>query len=336
MNELPLIATTMGDPAGIGPEVLAKAAAVSDVRREVIPWVFGDPSVLEAVIRACRLELSVVECSDAAAARSAGVGTVPVLPLSRIPWRPGEPSPESDRAQLDFVEEAVRRLKTAEVGAMTTAPVHKLALHRAGCPFAGHTDLLGARFDVAQPVMMLAGPSLRVVPLTVHVPIREVPSLVTPERLETTIRVVHESFRRDFALDRPRIAVAGLNPHAGEAGMFGDEDRNVIEPVIQRLASEGLDAQGPFSADSIFKRAADGEFDVVLGMYHDQALIPLKLLDFDRAVNVTLGLPVIRTSVDHGTAYDIAGEGVASAGSMIEALRLSGRMVRARRRAARP
>jgi 4-hydroxythreonine-4-phosphate dehydrogenase len=182
--------------------------------------------------------------------------------------------------------------------------------------------------------MMVAGPSLSVVPLTVHLPLAQVPTRISTELLLETLEVVHAALQRDFGVPRPRIAVAGLNPHAGEGGMFGDEEPRLIEPALEFARSKGILALGPFPADTIFRRAAGGEFDVVIGMYHDQCLIPVKLLDFDRAVNVTLGLSILRTSVDHGTAYDIAGRGVASATSMLAALELACRMCRSRRSAA--
>jgi 4-hydroxythreonine-4-phosphate dehydrogenase len=209
--------------------------------------------------------------------------------------------------------------------------VHKLSLRRAGVAAPGHTELLGQLSGVPAPVMLLAGPTLKVVPVTAHVPLRAVPDLITESGLRHTLRVTADAFRTFFDTPRPRLAVAGLNPHAGDGGLFGDEEDRVLRPAIEAARREGIEVDGPLPGDSVFHRATTGEFDAVVGMYHDQALIPLKLLDFDHAVNVTLGLPLIRTSVDHGTAYDIAGRGVAAASSMIAALRLAGRMVRSRR-----
>ncbi len=328
-----LLAVSMGDPVGIGPEVLAKAATVADVWDGARLVVFGDARVLRKAGRDLAIDVEVVEVTDPLQALEQGrrgrLPVVAVTPGLETDW--GQPTKETDAAQLAYVEAALRSVQSGAAHALTTGPINKTAIHRAGSRFSGHTDMLGHWFGVEHPVMMLAGPSLKVIPLTVHVALRDVPRLITPARLSSTIDLAHETFRRFFGHPRPRVAVAGLNPHAGEEGIFGDEEAQVIGPAIEAGRGRGIDVRGPFSADSIFHRATAGEFDVVIGMYHDQALIPLKLLDFDHAVNVTLGLPIVRTSVDHGTAYDIAGQGVASASSMIEALRLAARMAGTRR-----
>jgi 4-hydroxythreonine-4-phosphate dehydrogenase len=329
----PLVAVTMGDPVGIGPEVVVKAASVADVNRDARMVVIGDPGVLRkaAVEASLSIELCVVPAVEQA--HEAPEGSLPVLALSELKahdW--GRPDEGSDRAQLAYIEAAVDALKRGALSAMATAPISKSAIHRAGSRFAGHTDLLGASFHTASPVMMLAGPSLKVIPLTIHIPLRDVPQYVQRERVAHAVMTADAAFKRYFAHPHPRIGVAGLNPHAGEEGMFGDEEALHISPAVAECRDRGVDVRGPYPGDSVFHRALNGEFDVVIGMYHDQALIPLKLLDFDQGVNVTLGLPVIRTSVDHGTAYDIAGQGVASAHSMIEAIRMAAQMVRAERK----
>ncbi|MEM1025509.1 MAG: 4-hydroxythreonine-4-phosphate dehydrogenase PdxA [Myxococcota bacterium] len=326
MANEPVIAVTMGDPCGIGPEVVVKAASVAPIRRAARIKIFGDWSLLERTARELGLQVPLVQASGGSDADEVLVESGPEL--EGHAW--GQPSPSTDAAQLAYIEAACQALEADTVGAVVTAPISKTSIHRAGSPFSGHTDLLGARFGGGRPVMMLAGPSLKVIPLTVHVPLTEVPSLVTADGLRHAIRVADACFRRDFGIPRPRIAVAGLNPHAGEGGMFGLEEQTTLVPAIQAEQKAGIEVRGPFPADTVFHRATRGEFEVVIGMYHDQALTPLKLLDFDRAVNVTLGLPIIRTSVDHGTAYDIAGQGVASAQSMVEALSLATRMVRTR------
>jgi len=323
----PVIAVTMGDPCGIGPEVVVKAASVAPVRRAARLRVFGDIDVLRRTAESLQLDVPMV-AADGPVDGDA-VGVVPGPELDGHVW--GAPNPSTDAAQVAYIEAACRALETGTASALVTAPISKSAIHRAGSVFSGHTDMLGARFGGGPPVMMLAGPSLKVIPLTVHVPLSEVPTLVTEEGLRHAIRVADACFRRDFAVARPRVAVAGLNPHAGEGGMFGDEEATTIVPAIRAEREAGIDVRGPFPADTVFHRATRGEFEVVIGMYHDQALTPLKLLDFDRAVNATLGLPIIRTSVDHGTAYDIAGQGVASAQSMVEAIQLATRMVHGRR-----
>lgn len=326
----------MGDPVGIGPEVIIKALASLGLEAPLEPVVYGDLAVLQAAARSSGVKLELVG-SPELSETSLSIPQVRVVELSRLgEVHPGVPSPESDRAQLRYIEAAVADVQAGRMDAVVTAPISKAAIARAGSPFPGHTEMLAALTALPgqaprHPVMMIAGPSLKVVPLTVHVPLAEVPSRITPELLLETLEVVDGAARRDFGLARPRIAVAGLNPHAGEGGMFGDEEPRLIQPAVDRARAAGILAVGPLSPDTVFGRAASGEFDVVIGMYHDQALIPVKLLDFDRAVNVTLGLPIIRTSVDHGTAYDIAGRGVASAASMLAATLLAARMARARR-----
>jgi 4-hydroxythreonine-4-phosphate dehydrogenase len=338
----PLLAVSMGDPVGIGPEVVVKALSVSEVRDAADLVVYGDAGALARAAEHAQVPIEIREVASCEAARGLG-SQVPVLAVSRIPSERlvfGQPCEESDRAQLLYIERAMDGIRSGAADAIVTAPINKASIARAGSKWPGHTEMLAQICETwspgggpLRPVMMLSGNHLRVVPLTSHVPLGKVPSLVTPELVLHCIRVINDSFLRFFGRHRPRIAVAGLNPHAGENGLFGDEERVRIEPAIAAAREDGALVFGPLPPDTVFRRAVEGEFDVVLGMYHDQALIPIKLLDFDRAVNVTLGLPVIRTSVDHGTAYDLAGKGVASAGSMIAALLLASSMVRERRRA---
>lgn len=331
-NEQPLLAVSMGDPAGVGPEVVLKAATVNDVRADADMVVFGDPLVLERAARDTAVPIEIVEVERPEDARERNTTNIlSVVPVSRIAdgghgW--ASPTPDSDLAQVEYVKAAFDAVWTKRADAIVTAPINKVALRRAGAQWPGHTEMLSELSGGHQPFMMLAGPTLKVVPLTTHVALKDVPAQLNQPLIENAIRVAHKTFRVHFGAHRPRIAVAGLNPHAGEEGLFGDEERSIIGPAVEAARAEGIEAVGPISGDTVFHRAVSGEFDVVIGMYHDQALIPLKLLDFDQAVNVTLGLPLIRTSVDHGTAYDIAGRGVASAHSMIEALRLAARMVR--------
>lgn len=331
-RETPLLAVSMGDPAGVGPEVILKAASVNDVRADASLVVFGDPEILTRAARDTATPLDIVEVAGAAeATQVTGTGALAVVPVSRIgPDQHGwaAPTEATDIATVDYIRAAFEAVHGGAADAIVTAPITKRALRTAGTDYPGHTEMLSALCGGIPPQMMLAGPTLRVVPLTTHVPLREVPGLLSIERVQRAVRVAHETFQVHFGAPQPRIAVAGLNPHAGEDGLFGDEERTILTPAIEGARAEGIDVTGPLPGDTVFHRAVAGEFDVVIGMYHDQALIPLKLLDFDRAVNVTLGLPVIRTSVDHGTAYDIAGQGVATASSMIEALRLAARMVR--------
>ena len=290
----PRIALTVGDPAGIGPEIVAAAAAAADVRATCEPVVYG-PSPDEA----------------------------------RARFTPGRVSAESGRAAFDTLVDAVRAAQRGAVDAIATGPVSKEAFAAAGLPWKGHTDLLGHLTGASQVAMMFYSEPLRVVLATVHVPLREVPALVTTDTVLSLLRLTRASLPA-FGYPDPRIAVAGLNPHAGEHGLMGHEDDEVIAPVVATARGEGIRVDGPIPGDTVFLRAVRGEFDVVLATYHDQGLIPVKLLAFGTSVNVTLGLPIIRTSVDHGTAFDIAGRGLADAGSMKSATLLAARLVRAR------
>jgi 4-hydroxythreonine-4-phosphate dehydrogenase len=287
----PRIALTVGDPAGIGPEIVAKAAQ--------------DPSVLavcEPVIFAAPVN-----------------GTI----------RAGEVSAAAGKAAYDTIGRAVVAALRREVDAIATAPVNKLAFAKAGLPWKGHTDLLAHLCQVPHVAMMFHSPQLKVVLITVHVPLADVPSLLTAELVDHTIALTVEAMR-SFGVRSPRLALAGLNPHAGEEGVIGTEDDRVLAPAVARARRGGVDIAGPVPGDTVFVRASRGEFDCVIACYHDQGLIPVKLLAFGQAVNVTIGLPIIRTSVDHGTAFDIAGRGVADPGSMIAAVRLAAQMASAR------
>lgn len=332
----------MGDPAGIGPEVIAKALSVPEVRDSADFVVYGDLETMRAAVAMAHVDARVDEVDDPLLARRvSAVPTLSVIPVSELSVGWALSSPAKDAAQLAYIEHAVRAVIARHVDGIVTAPISKASIARAGSPYPGHTEMLAGLLEAAdgiarQPVMMLAGAHLKVVPLTTHIALADVPRALTIERVLHGIRVTHRTLMTYFGRRRPRIAVSGLNPHAGESGMFGSEEADIILPAIERARAEGASVTGPLPADTVFRRAVDGEFDVVIGMYHDQALTPLKLLDFDRAVNVTLGLPIVRTSVDHGTAYDLAGKGVASAGSMIAAMLLAASMVRERRRAEDP
>ena len=242
----------------------------------------------------------------------------------------GEVSAEAGKAAYDAIVRAVTAARAGEFDAIATAPINKLAFSRAGLPWKGHTDLLAHLCETPRVAMLFHSPALIVVLATVHVPLRDVPQLLTVERLLETIELTAEWLPL-VTPGRPRIAVAGLNPHAGENGLLGSEDDDVIAPVVADARTRGLDVSGPFPADTLFVRASRGEFDAVVACYHDQGLVPVKLLAFGEAVNVTIGLPIIRTSVDHGTAFDIAGKGVANEGSMVQAVLLAARLAHARR-----
>jgi 4-hydroxythreonine-4-phosphate dehydrogenase len=307
------VAITLGDPAGIGPEVTSAAlrSPPEGLGRVVV---FGDQDALE---RAGGVPSSVERAQHASA---------------RV--TPGRPDPAAAAGVVDAIRRAARACLAGELDALVTAPIAKEMLWRAGFPYPGHTELLAEICGKSRAVMLLCGGSLRVIPATVHCALREVPERLSTEGLLEILEVLGRELAPRFALPRARIAVCGLNPHAGEGGQFGDEEQRIIAPAVRAAVARGIDAHGPLSADSLFTRVVAGEFDAVLGMYHDQVLGPLKLHAFGRAVNVTLGLPLVRTSVDHGTAFEIAGQGKADCGSMREALRLAVELVRNQRREA--
>jgi 4-hydroxythreonine-4-phosphate dehydrogenase len=316
------IALTCGEPGGVGPELaVAARAALPDLD---MVWI-GDPRHLP--------KGSAFHLVDAPhQSRDVPAGVLPVLAHPFAAENPpGVLVPDNARGVIEVIERAVALAMSGAVGAVCTAPLHKKALKDgAGFAFPGHTEFLAHLAGVERVVMMLASPLLRVVPVTIHIPLSEVATALTPALLEETIRLTHAGLIRDCGLAQPRIAVAGLNPHAGEGGAMGDEEARVIAPVLDRLRAEGMSIVGPMSADTMFHARARAGYDVAICMYHDQALIPIKTLDFDGGVNVTLGLPFIRTSPDHGTACDIAGRGLARPDSLIAALQLARDMALAR------
>ncbi len=315
---LPVV-LTCGEPAGIGPElaVAARARLGAD-----LPFVWlGDPRHLPPGSRWA-------EVPRPADARNLPADVLPVLRHDfAAPAVPGRPDPANAAGVIEVIARAVRLVMAGEASAVCTLPIHKKAL-KDGTDFAypGHTEYLAALAGVGRVVMMLACEGLRVVPATIHIPLAEVPRALTPALLEETIRITDTGLRRDFGIARPRIAVAGLNPHAGEGGAMGGEEIAMIAPLLARLTAEGFDLRGPLPADTMFHAAARAGYDAAICMYHDQALIPIKTIDFAGGVNVTLGLPFVRTSPDHGTAFDIAGKGIADPSSTLAALRMAARM----------
>ena len=316
------VALTCGDPSGVGPELAFAARAVLGAALPLF-WI-GDPRHLGFD--------AFQEIASPAEAVLVPAHLLPVLPHRfASPALPGQPAPENAAGVISVIERAVALVQRGEASAICTAPIHKKALKDgAGFAFPGHTEFLAHLAGVDRVVMMLASPLLRVVPVTIHIAIVDVPAALTAELLEDTIRITDAGLRRDFGLARPRLAVAGLNPHAGEGGAMGGEEITLITPVLQRLRAEGFDLCGPSSADTMFHSRAREAYDAAICMYHDQALIPIKTLDFDGGVNVTLGLPFVRTSPDHGTAYDIAGKGLARPDSLIAALKMAHQMAAAR------
>jgi 4-hydroxythreonine-4-phosphate dehydrogenase len=322
MHMRPLV-ITMGDPAGIGGELSLKAWLA---RRGSRPFVaLDDPDRLRSLAAALGLGVPVRVVQSLAEGVAAFADALPVLsvPLA-APATPGRGSPENAVPVLESIERATRAVMAGEAAALVTNPIHKSTLYGAGFPYPGHTEFLAAITGAKLPVMMLASPELRVVPITVHASLRRMLDMITIDRIVDVTRITAEALRRQWGIPAPRIAMAGLNPHAGEDGTMGEEEITVIAPAIARLRADGLDVTGPWAADSMFTPSARAGYDVAMGMYHDQALIPLKTLDMHHGVNVTLGLPIIRTSPDHGTAFAIAGTGRADPSSLIAAIDLAG------------
>ncbi len=316
------LAVSMGDPAGIGPEIVA---AAWDARHsEALPpfFVIGDARALAAVWQGPVITLA--EPGEAAAAFAHGLPVVQVDDPGDL--IPGEPNLAGARCALDSLEIAVGLARNGFAGGIVTGPVSKAQLYAIGFNYPGQTEFVAERCGIAasNAVMMLAGPSLRTVPITVHAPLAEVPRLLTIELIIAKARITARALTRDFGIERPRLAFAGLNPHAGESGTLGREEIEIIRPAVEALLADDMLVHGPLAADSMFHAAARSHYDAALCMYHDQALIPLKTLHFDDGVNVTLGLPVVRTSPDHGTAFGIAGKGIANPRAMIAAIRMAG------------
>jgi len=322
------IAVTMGDPAGIGPEIIVKLWAEGGLPAA---FVIGDDVILRRAIDLVGAGLELRSIS-APAEIDPGPGRMDVLTASTLPadLAFGRIDARAGAAAYAYVERAIDLAMVGEIGAIVTAPLNKAAMKAAGIAYPGHTEILADRSGTAESAMMLANEELRVLLVSIHVSLGEAIRLVTREAELRAIRLAHRACR-DFGIDRPRIAVAGLNPHAGENGLFGREDIEVIGPAIEAARREGIEASGPWAGDTIFMRARRGEFDVVVAQYHDQGLIPVKYLGIEQGVNITVGLPFIRTSVDHGTAFDIAGTGKAEHVSLRAALRMAERMLEARR-----
>lgn len=317
------IALSCGDPSGIGPEIAAKAWDQLRARLPLL-WI-GDPRHLPR-------GTPHREIGSPAEAAHCAATALPVWPIRfAAEARPGDPDPANAAGVIEAISTAVTLVREGQARAICTAPIHKKALRDgAGFAYPGHTEFLAALAGVPRVVMMLACTELRVVPTTIHIALEQVPAALTPEILRDTIRITHAALIHDFGIPAPRIAVAGLNPHAGEGGAMGREELEMIAPLIADLRAEGLALSGPLPADTMFHARARAGYDAAVCMYHDQALIPIKTIDFAGGVNLTLGLPFIRTSPDHGTAYDIAGKGVADPTSLIAALKMADEMARMR------
>lgn len=332
------LAITMGCPVGIGPEIILKlfAAAKSAGDREMPAVVVGDPAVLAWCGRSLGLAADLAPWQPGEPLPSRGIPVfrppdLPDLTPQHLVW--GRPDRQTGLAMGRAIEAAVHGILEHVFSGMVTCPIAKKSLHEAGYGFPGHTEMLASLCRSTEYAMMMAGDRLRVTLVTIHTPLQDVPPALTTEKIHKLIEMTAKSLQRDFAISRPRLAVAALNPHAGEAGMFGNEEELVISPAIRLARQDGWLADGPYPADTVFYKAAAGDYDAVVCMYHDQGLIPFKLLHFKDGVNVTIGLPLVRTSVDHGTAYDIAGKGLADPASLAAAVRMARAIIAGRNRA---
>lgn len=330
-NPLP-IAVTIGEPSGISPEVILKAWLKRKENNLKPFFVIGSPDLLQKQAMHFDLDVPISAISKPRQAIHVFDNTLPVIDLNQgSDYSFGTPIPDTAQMVISSIDKAVDYIMAGEARAMATGPIHKAALYDAGFSSPGHTEYLGLickqhTDEDCHPVMMLASEELCVVPLTIHVALKDVPGLITQKLLVKTIGTIHEAMKKYFEVPSPKIAVSGLNPHAGENNSMGKEDSEIIAPAIEALKKQGIRVTGPMPADTMFHRAARAKYDVALCMYHDQALIPIKTIDFDAGVNVTLGLPIVRTSPDHGTALDIAGRGLANPTSMINSLKLADRM----------
>ena len=326
------LALTLGEPAGIGPDITLAAWLRRDELKLPSFYLIGDAGFLEKRARTLGLKVRFAEVGAADAGAAFATALPVVATGEQATAEPGKPDTSSAQAAIASIRRAVADVREGRASAVVTNPIAKSVLYQAGFAHPGHTEFLAelaaANGKAPQPVMMLWSPMLAVVPVTIHVSLREAIAQLSTELIVTTARIVAAGLDRSFGLARPRLALSGLNPHAGEDGSLGSEDRAIVLPAIEILRREGIDARGPLPADTMFHEAARKTYDCAVCMYHDQALIPIKTLAFDDGVNVTLGLPFVRTSPDHGTAFDIAGKGVANPASLIAAIRLADRLCR--------
>ncbi|MEK6681029.1 MAG: 4-hydroxythreonine-4-phosphate dehydrogenase PdxA [Nitrospirota bacterium] len=329
MIKKPTIGITMGDPAGIGSEIIVKAFHQGKLEEFCRPIVIGDAEAIEGMVKSLKLSLavkSVQEIKDDLIYNN----TINVIDLKNIgigQIKFGFPSKTAGTAVVEYIKKAVELAMNKKIDAITTAPINKEVMNASGYPYRGHTELLAELTDTRDFGMMMVSGPLRIILVTTHLSIKDVPKYINKDRVYRTIMLANKAMRY-FNIENPRIAVAALNPHAGEGRLFGSEEWDDIMPAVIKARGEGIDVTDPMPADTLFYKATFGHYDVIVAMYHDQGLIPLKMLAFGKAVNITIGLPIIRTSVDHGTAYDIAGKGVANPTSMIEAIKLAAEMTK--------
>ena len=330
---LPLIGITMGDPTGIGPEIIVKALSVEEPFQACRPIVFGDREVLSRAIQIQSLSAT-IEVIEKIPEDGYLPGRIFLLPVSRLnitSLRFGQPDRACGEAMVRYIEEAVKRVTAGALDAITTCPINKQAMNAAGYSFPGHTEFLGHLAQAPHVAMMFLGSKWKIVLVTTHLPLKDVSRWITASRILSTLRLTDEGMKKYFAISHPKMAVLGLNPHCGEGGLLGEEEKREVLPAIAEARSLGMDVEGPFPADSFFSLSGRTVFDAVISMYHDQGLIPIKMLDFKEAVNFTLGLPFIRTSVDHGTAYDLAGKGLADPTNLVKAVLTAANLSKLRR-----
>ena len=329
----PILAITMGDPAGIGPEIIVKALGLPKVWRVCQPLIVGSRPVFEQTIQSLKSPLIItsIDGHDEATGKAAfRRGRLPVFdPFSQSVQsiRPGRVSAKAGEMAVTCIQSAVRLAQAGCVGGIVTAPINKEAMHRAGHLYPGHTEMLADLTKTKESGMMIMGGPLKIVFTTTHLALRDVAKALTVQKIVKAIRLAHIGLKELFGLKKPRIAVAGLNPHAGENGLFGDEERRLILPAIKRAKAQKISCSGPHPADTMFAKALTGAFDGIVALYHDQGLIPLKTVAFGHCVNITIGLPILRTSVDHGTAFDIAGKGRADPTSLVDAIVMAAQLV---------
>ena len=317
------IGITMGCPVGIGPEIALRYCAEATIPSHIRPVIIGDLNVLQRLAVELALTVSFVAWQPSMPLPASGFPVLQASSLTPLDLQWGCPNVATGKAMAGYIEIGAALTGQGIFQGLTTCPISKASLNAAGYLFPGHTEMLAALTETDDYAMMMAGNRLKVTLVTIHQPLRDVAAALSIEGILRMIRITHRALTVDFGIDQPRLAVAGLNPHAGENGIFGDEEARLIAPAIACGKQEGLDVAGPFPADTVYFKAASGMFDAVVCMYHDQGLIPFKLLHFEDGVNVTLGLPIVRTSVDHGTAYDIAGKGLAKSTSLAEAVKLA-------------
>ncbi len=320
--QLPIIGITMGDPTGVGPEIIVKALSMEEPFQVCRPFVFGDKEVLSRTIKMLGLNTT-VEVFENIPEEGYLPQKVFLFPLSQLKANSllfGKPNRECGEAMMKYIEEAVRRVRNGELDAITTCPINKQSINEAGYPFPGHTEFLAHLVQASSVAMMFVGSKWKVVLVTTHLPLQEVPKWITSDRVLSTIRMTDKGLKKYFGIPHPKIAILGLNPHSGEEGLLGEEEKREIIPALTMARAQGVIVEGPFPADSFFNLSSPLIFDAVISMYHDQGLIPIKMSNFKEAVNFTLGLPFIRTSVGHGTAYDIAGKGLADPTNLIYAI----------------